>query len=100
MGFFGSKQNTTDPALKAQLDRIEAKLDIILEQFGLAVAPTGSAAAARQAKLGGALPPGVEDLWRRGDKIGAIKAFREATNSGLKEAKDTLEEWAKANGVE
>lgn len=33
----------------------------------------------------------VELLLRRGDKIGAIKAYRTATGTGLKEAKDTVD---------
>jgi ribosomal protein L7/L12 len=33
----------------------------------------------------------VEAQLRRGDKIGAIKVYRTATGTGLKEAKDTVD---------
>ena len=33
----------------------------------------------------------IEALLRRGDKIGAIKAYRTATGTGLKDAKDTVD---------
>lgn len=40
-----------------------------------------------------ALPPDeqIKELLRRGNKIGAIKLYREQTGLGLKEAKDTIE---------
>ena len=49
---------------------------------------------ARVAKLIGE----VEALLRRRDKIGAIKAYRTATGTGLKDAKDTVDAIERAMG--
>ncbi len=40
------------------------------------------------------IPPEVHAAWDRGDKIDAIRALREATGLGLKEAKEALESGA------
>jgi ribosomal protein L7/L12 len=55
-------------------------VDLLLKHAGLSYDPKTLA-----------LPEVLEAL-RRGDKIGAIKCYREATGVGLKEAKDFVEE--------
>jgi hypothetical protein len=61
--------------------------------------PSGAAATARA--LTGGLPPDVADVVttaiRDGRTIAAIKAVREATGVGLKEAKDLVEAVARAD---
>jgi hypothetical protein len=61
------------------LTRIEAKLDILLGDSGLRYDPFAT------------LPRGVIEAVRSGDKIRAIKAYREATGVGLREAKEFVE---------
>jgi ribosomal protein L7/L12 len=39
------------------------------------------------------MPAGVLDALQRGNKIEAIKLYREATGAGLAEASDQVEEW-------
>jgi ribosomal protein L7/L12 len=62
------------------LSRLEAKLDALLKHEGIQFDPFSDC------------PPAVVDALRRGKKIDAIKAYREATGAGLKEAKDYVEE--------
>jgi hypothetical protein len=69
------------------LSRIEAKLDLLLAEAGLEYDP-----------LKDALPEIVEIL-RRGDKIGAIKCYRNASGVGLKDAKDYVEELQRRAGL-
>lgn len=63
----------------ATVSRIEAKLDLLLKQAGLHYDPYKDA------------PAAVVDAVRRGQKIEAIKRYRELTSVGLKEAKDYVE---------
>ncbi len=67
------------PKDQARLKRLEAKVNLLLKQAGLA----------DQNKV--AIPPDVLEALRRGDKIGAIKLYREATGAGLAEAKEQVE---------
>ncbi len=60
-----------------RLKRIERRLDLILEQLG--VDPNDG------------VNREVADLIRAGQKIAAIKKYREQTGVGLKEAKDYVE---------
>ncbi len=62
------------------LSRLEGKLDALLKQAGIRFDPYGD------------VPSPVVDALERGDKILAIKHFREATGAGLKEAKEFVEE--------
>jgi hypothetical protein len=62
------------------LGRIDAKLDLLLKNAGIEFDPYKS------------LPAGVGEAVQRGEKIRAIKYYREATGFGLKEAKDFIEE--------
>jgi hypothetical protein len=70
------------PAAKAQLDRIERKLNQILEHLGLDHDDPEDAfdLSAEERSLAAA-----------GRKIEAIKQYRSRTNLGLKEAKDAVD---------
>src|SRR5262245_7458786 len=63
----------------ATLSRVEAKLDLLLRDAGLQYDPYAD------------LPAPVVEALRRGDKIGAIKHYRQTTGAGLKEAKEFIE---------
>ena len=60
--------------------RVDAKLDLLLKHAAIEFDPYKN------------LPTEVADAMQRGEKIRAIKYFREATGAGLKEAKDFIEE--------
>lgn len=62
------------------LTRVEAKLDLLLRNAGLQYDPYAD------------LPAPVAEALRRGDKIEAIKHYRQATGAGLKDAKEFIEE--------
>ena len=64
----------------SSISRIDAKLDILLKHSGLEYDPYKN------------LPAAVVEAVARGNKIEAIKRYREATAVGLKEAKDFIEE--------
>jgi len=67
---------------RAQLARIEAKLDLILKHMHIDFVDEAPSA----------LPPQVRAIARDPSrKIEAIKAYREHTGAGLKEAKDAVE---------
>jgi ribosomal protein L7/L12 len=59
--------------------RIEAKLDLLMKHAGIEYEPFN------------ALSAEVQDALQRGQKIEAIKLYRQATGVGLKEAKDAVE---------
>jgi len=67
--------------IKARLEKVEAQLGFLFRNQGLMAreAPPGHASAA------------VLELAARGDKIAAIKAFREETGASLKDAKEFVE---------
>jgi hypothetical protein len=67
--------------------RIEAKIDLLLKQAGVEFNPFGI------------LPQAVVEALARGEKIQAIKCYREATGAGLKESKDVIEEAQRRAGV-
>ena len=58
---------------------IEAKLDLLLKQANVKFEPYAN------------LPAGVAEAIQSGEKIKAIKLYREASGVGLKEAKDFIE---------
>jgi ribosomal protein L7/L12 len=62
------------------LTRVEAKLDLLLQNAGLQYDPYAD------------LPAPVVEALRRGDKIEAIKHYRQTTGAGLKDAKEFIEE--------
>ena len=70
-----------DPDLKARLDQLELKLDLILESLGVRAATPPSTDLEDEAR----------ELLRSGRKIQAIKLWRERTGMGLKEAKEAVE---------
>ena len=70
----------------AALSRVDAKLDLLLKHANLVFSPYEN------------LPPGVTEALQRGEKIEAIKLYREATGVGLKEAKDFVEEMQRRAG--
>jgi ribosomal protein L7/L12 len=61
------------------LSRLEGKLDALLKHEGIRYDPYAD------------VPPAVLDALRRGRKVEAIKEYRAATGTGLKEAKDYVE---------
>ena len=63
----------------ARLTQLDAKLDALLKHAGVAFDPYDQ------------VPPQVADAVRRGEKIEAIKLYREATGTGLKDAKEIVE---------
>ncbi len=64
----------------AALSRIEAKLDLVLEHAGLKYVPYAN------------VPAPVITALQSGNKIQAIKLYRDATGASLKDAKDLIEE--------
>ncbi|MCU0276570.1 MAG: ribosomal protein L7/L12 [Acidobacteria bacterium] len=67
--------------IKARLEKVEAQLGFLFRSMGITAgqAPPGHASAA------------VLEMAARGDKIAAIKAFREETGASLKDAKEFIE---------
>jgi hypothetical protein len=63
-----------------KLTRIEAKLDLLLQNAGISYDPYKN------------LPPEVTQALQRGDKVAAIKEYRQATGTDLREAKEFIEE--------
>jgi len=70
------------PGDQAWRRRIEAKLDAILGKLGIQPPDPGAASG---------LSPGVRQLADVGQKIQAIKLYREATGAGLADSKDAVE---------
>ncbi len=60
------------------LFRLDAKLNLILKEMGVAFPPRPSA--------------GVQAI-ARSQRIAAIKAYREETGLGLKQAMDVIDQW-------
>jgi hypothetical protein len=67
------------PRDKGQLVRVEQKIDLLLLHAGIQYVPFAD------------LPPAAAEALRAGNKIQAIKIYREATGVGLKEAKDAVD---------
>jgi ribosomal protein L7/L12 len=70
----------------ARLSVVEAQQDLLLTHFGLQFEPYKN------------VPQAVVEALRSGNKIEAIKRYREATGVGLKEAKDFIEEVQRRGG--
>jgi ribosomal protein L7/L12 len=73
--------------MERKLDQVERKLDAVIEHLGLDVAAPGLPPLPR-------LEPGLDEVHeflRQGQKIQAIKAYRESTGAGLKDAKEAVE---------
>jgi ribosomal protein L7/L12 len=71
----------TIPELMAQVDRIERQVLAISEHLGL---PFDS-------PLTAAMPEEVAQLVQQGDKLGAVRRYRELTGSGMGEASEAIE---------
>jgi len=67
--------------IKARLDKLESRLGFLYRSLGV----TAQEVPAWQAS------PALLELLRKGDKIAAIKAFREETGASLKDAKEFIE---------
>ena len=67
--------------IKTRLEKIEAQLGFLYRTLGITTreAPEWKAS------------PELIDLVRKGDKLAAIKAFREGTGASLKDAKEFIE---------
>ena len=63
-----------------RLSRIDAELDTLLKNAGITFDELHD------------LPPDVREALERGERIEAIKRFRQATGGDLKEAKDAIDE--------
>lgn len=70
-----------------QLSRIDAKLDMLLKQAELEFNPLEH------------VKQDVIDAIRRGDKIEAIRLYRETNDVGLKDAKEYVEELQRRAGL-
>lgn len=66
-------------AVEARIHRINAKLDALLAEAGIDFDPLADVGA------------DVREALERGDKIAAIKLYREATGESLKDAKAYVE---------
>jgi hypothetical protein len=87
LNLFGNSSNFTH-ADAARLRRIEQKLDLLLKHSGIPFDDINKA-----------LPDEAQDLADRGEKIAAIKAYREATGAGLVEAKEAVEVYMAHRGI-
>jgi ribosomal protein L7/L12 len=98
MGFFDKPEQPGDvdthrlDELEARVRQLEATVAMLAQQ-GVAAAAPGAAAPAAADPLGpaNALIAQIRQLKADGNVIEAIKLYRQATNVGLKEAKDAVE---------
>jgi len=74
----------------ARLSRVEQKVDRILRQLEMGEA-SESPSSDFASEFPSRIPDGVLEPLMRGNKIEAIRVYREATGVGLKEAKDAVE---------
>lgn len=69
-------------ALKSHINELEERLQFLYRRLNIDY---------RQPASDPALAPQVQDALRRGNKIEAIKIYRELTGVGLAEAKDAID---------
>jgi len=69
-------------ALKARIGELEERLKFLYRRLNIDYADPNSDPA---------LSPQIQDALRRGNKIEAIKIYRELTGVGLAEAKDVID---------
>jgi large subunit ribosomal protein L7/L12 len=93
-----SKDQVVDFLSKMSVLDLAALTKELEDKWGVKAAPVAVAAAAAPAAGGGAAAPAAEQTEftvtlkdAGGNKIGVIKAVREVTNLGLKEAKDLVD---------
>jgi hypothetical protein len=77
----GLYSRNIDRQTRSAISRLEAKLDLLLKNAGL-----------NHDDPYADLPPGVVDALREGNKIEAIKRYRQATGEDLKTSKEFVEE--------
>jgi Ribosomal protein L7/L12 C-terminal domain len=82
----GARLNVMQRRIGALL-RIEAKLDLLLRQANITFDPYAN------------VPREIAEAVQGGQKIKAIKLYRESAGVGLKEAKDFIEEVQRRAGV-
>jgi ribosomal protein L7/L12 len=68
-------------ALRRRVEKLERLVARLMEEMGLE----------RDEELDPGSSPEIVDLIRRGEKLKAIKLYRERTGAGLKEAKEFVE---------
>ena len=68
--------------LRSRINELEDKLNVLYRHLNLNYTDPGSDPL---------LSPQIQDALRRGNKIEAIKIYREMTGVGLAEAKDAIE---------
>ena len=71
--------------LQSRVRELEDKLQFLYRRLNIDYASASS-------DSDPTLSPQIRDALRRGDKIGAIKIYRELTNVGLAEAKKAVED--------
>jgi large subunit ribosomal protein L7/L12 len=93
-----TKDQVVDYLSKMSVLDLAALTKELEDKWGVKAAPVAVAAAAAPAAGGGAAAPAAEQTEftvtlkdAGGNKIGVIKAVREVTNLGLKEAKDLVD---------
>ena len=97
------RQRSVDARLRADLARVESKLDAVLGHLGVA-APRSTSPGLAPISAGDPTWPSsqshdprmdeVLSLVRQNKKIQAIKVYREITGYGLKEAKEAVDRMA------
>jgi large subunit ribosomal protein L7/L12 len=96
MGFFdkpeqpGHVNNHRLDELESRVRTLEATVSLLVQGVAVPATPTASAAPGQPAVATDVLGH-VRQLAQDGKKIEAIKAYRQATGLGLKEAKDAVE---------
>jgi hypothetical protein len=86
LGILGGRLNALQRNL-GPLSRVEAKVDLLLKQAGIKFDPYASVAF------------DIAEAVRRGEKIKAIKLYRERTGAGLREAKEYIEVLQQRGGI-
>jgi ribosomal protein L7/L12 len=71
----------------AEISRVEAKIDLLLKQANIEFDPYAHVA------------PEIVDALRAGEKIKAIKIYRQATGAGLRESKEFVEGVQRRSGL-
>ena len=71
-----------DTGVTRRIRRLEAQVALLSEKLGVPFEEIGA---------GGGIPQEVVDLAQSGNKIQAIKLYRERTGVGLAEAKDVVD---------
>jgi ribosomal protein L7/L12 len=76
--------------INRRLARLEQQVRLLSERLEVPC-PTFASVVAAPGQLDGGVPAGVVSLARSGNKIAAIKLFRELTGAGLREAKEVVD---------